>query len=472
VSGETLARSEASDATRGSAVKLAAELASRLIGLGTTLLLARWLGVADFGAFGRLSVLALLIAELGELGLQATASRALVAGTLSFRSLARARLVSSGLVGASAVASVGLQPVLAPLVLFFLLAGWGEFLGVALRCRGARTQEALLLLCLRAGSLVLAAIALTAGAGLTGLAWSQAVSPLPALFLGAALLRRRPAVEAPEVAVPAVLREAAPLAVNGGLQLLSPRVEFLVLSFLAGDRASGLFLAALRVLEFLAVVPSAIVAGAMPALTREALGGESREVRSRTALTVALLAAPAAVGVLLVAPGIVRLLFGDGYAGSVPPLRLLAIALVPLFMNALLSMALIAAGRAARLPRLTATRVVASFALALLLVPRFGVTGAALSLLLAESLLLLLAWGATVSSGFAVPIARPLVVALAATLPMASAVWGAGSGLLGAVAIGALTYLATLAALLVLRSRREAAAATRGAAGGGTPSAL
>ena len=44
---------EADDATRGSAVKLAAEVASRLLGLGTTLLLARALGVSDFGALGR-----------------------------------------------------------------------------------------------------------------------------------------------------------------------------------------------------------------------------------------------------------------------------------------------------------------------------------------------------------------------------------------------------------------------------------
>ena len=59
---------EADDATRGSAVKLAAEVASRLLGLGTTLLLARALGVSDFGALGRLWYVALLLAELAEIG--------------------------------------------------------------------------------------------------------------------------------------------------------------------------------------------------------------------------------------------------------------------------------------------------------------------------------------------------------------------------------------------------------------------
>ena len=450
------ARSEADDATRGSAVKLAAELLSRLLGLGTTLVLARGLGVADFGAFGRLSVFALLLAELGEFGLQATASRALVAGTHGLRSLARARLLTSGLVAAAALAALPMAPVLAPLVLFFLLAGWGEFLGVALRCRAARRQEALVLVCLRAGSLALAALALAAGADLRGLAWSQALSPLPALLLGTWLLRGRPGPPAAEAGLVAVLREAAPLAANGGLLMLSPRVEFLVLSTLAGDRETGLFLAALRVVEFLSMVPSAVTAGAMPALTREAMRGEG-PVRRRTAASVALLAAPTAVGVALVALELVRVLFGVTYAASALPLRILGAALVPLFMNSLLASALIAAGRGEWLPRLTGARVAGAFVLAFALVPPLGAPGAALGFLGSETLLFLLGARAVASGGFAVPVLRPVLWAVIATVPMASAVWGAPAGLPGSVAIGVITYAATLAAAwrLLPRLARE-----------------
>jgi O-antigen/teichoic acid export membrane protein len=289
---------EADDATRGSAIKLGAEVASRLLGLGTTLLLARALGVSDFGALGRLWYVALLLAELAEFGLQATATRGLVAGSLSLAALSRARALTSGLVAGAAVLALALVPegpgparevvaVLAPLVLFFVLAGWAEFLGVALRCRGARVEEALLLLLLRGGSLAGAAVAVLAGGGLADVAWSQAVSPLPALALGGVLLARRAAtVAGADAGVASVLRSAAPLAANGGLQILSPRVEFLVLSALAGDRETGIFLAALRVFEFLGMVPSAVAQGAMPALTREALrGGDT--VRRRTAGTMA-----------------------------------------------------------------------------------------------------------------------------------------------------------------------------------------
>jgi len=70
--------------------------------------------------------------------------------------LARARALTSGVVAGAALLALGLVaegpswagrvvPVLVPLLLFFVLAGWGEFLGVALRCRGARVEEAVLM---------------------------------------------------------------------------------------------------------------------------------------------------------------------------------------------------------------------------------------------------------------------------------------------------------------------------------------
>jgi O-antigen/teichoic acid export membrane protein len=469
VAGETASgRHDADDATRGSAIKLAAEVASRLIGLGMTLLLLRGLGASDFGVFGVLSVYALLLAELGELGLQALASRALVAGTHSLESLVRARLVLAALVTGAALAAVPLAPAvarrlgggpvdgtaLALLVAWFALSGWGEFLGVALRCRGARRREAILLLVLRGSALGLTAVALVAGSGLRGVAVALALSPLPAIAFGAVSLRH-PSPPGRSVPAGEVLRESAPLAVHGGLLLLSPRVELLVLSWVVSDRqAVGLFLAALSVLWFLSMVPTAVAAGAMPALTREALR-RGAVVRRRTAATLALIAAPATVGLALVALPVAAHLLGGGYApadyaAAARSLRILSVALPALFLNALLCASLIACGRAAWLPRLTAARVATSFTLAFALVPAYGARGAATGLVLAEWLLLALAWLASRAAAFPVPVARPVGLALVACVPMALAVSGVRDNLTLAIGIGALSWAATLAAALRL----------------------
>ena len=277
-----------------------------------------------------------------------TATRALVAGTWSLPALARARVVTSALVAGAALLALPLSPagpgwlreavpVLAPLVLFFVLAGWESswawpFAAAALEWRRPCSCSS----CAEA-ALLAAAVALFAGSGLVGIAWSQAVSPVPALVLGGLLLARRPArVAGAHSGVGSVLRAALPMAAHGGLQMLSPRVEFLVLSVLARDRGDGhLPLRASGVR-----VPGHGAERRRPGRDARAHQGSPpgrvEGVRRRTAATLALVAAPAAIGLALVAQGVVGLLFGAAYADGAAPLRVLAIALLPLFMNALL----------------------------------------------------------------------------------------------------------------------------------------
>jgi O-antigen/teichoic acid export membrane protein len=256
-----------------------------------------------------------------------------------------------------------------------------------------------------------------------------------------------------------VLRTALPLAVNGGLALLSLRLELLVVYFTRGSVESGLFGAALKVIESLAGIPNAVTAGAMPSLTRDALQTMAA-VRERVSGIMAMLAVPAGVGLALLAPAVVSLL-GSEYDGASRPLAVLALALVPLFMNTVLLHGLIAAGHASRLPRLTGARVGAAAVLAAALIPAFGAIGAATGFLGSELVLMLLAARACGAVGFAVPLAVPLAVAVGLTPPMALVVALAGRRLVVSVALGVLTYAATLGAAWrfkpeLLRFLREA----------------
>jgi O-antigen/teichoic acid export membrane protein len=463
-------RSAADEATRGSAIKLGAELLGRLLALATTLLVARVLGVADFGLFAVLSGVAVLVAELSDLGLQGIAVQSLVSGALPLSALVRAKArLSAALFAVATVAAfpqalawsaalvpaawrpsweAGLRqgPLLLPLVVYSATSNWTELLGIALRVRGRRGLEAATIVTFRAVGLALVAAALWSGTGLRGLVWALAFSALPPLALAVAFLRGSAATveAAPQVdtSVGRTLKASSPLAVNGVLAILSLRIELLTLALLRGSREAGLFAAALKVIELLNVLPAAIAAGAMPGLTREAATGTD-PVRRRTAATVALLAAPAAAGLVLVAPGVLALL-GAGYEAGATPLRILAPAVLALFMNTVLLHALIAAGRARLVPALTGARVVAATGLALVLIPRFGAAGAASGFLLAELLLLALSARACAGVGFDVPVARPLLAALGVTFPMAAAVALAGGGTVASVAVGVVTYGLTL----------------------------
>jgi len=181
----------------------------------------------------------------------------------------------------------------------------------------------------------------------------------------------------------------------------------------------------------------------MPSLTREALQGLGA-VRERVAGMMALLAVPGAAGLILSAAGVVSLL-GASYEPAAGPLRVLALALLPLFMNTVLLHALVAAGHADTLPRLTAVRVGMAAVLAVVLIPSLGATGAAAGFLVSETLLMVLAARACAAVGFPVPVSRPLARAAVLTLPMAAVVAAAGGGLALSVGLGVATYTATLA---------------------------
>src|SRR5258707_683775 len=230
--------SGAGEPAGGSATKRGTALVARLLGFLPPPLLPRGLGVAAFGLCARHSVPAVIAAEAAELGLQATASRALVARELPFGAMVRAKAILTAIVVLACLLGIAWGPVFVPLVLFFVLAGWSEFLGVALRTRGHRLRESALILCLRVFGVALVWVALGRGLGLIGVSWAFVASAVPSIALGAWLLRgtgsTERALSVPSVAsvpsdpgIAAVLRASAPLAVNGGLALLSLRVAML-----------------------------------------------------------------------------------------------------------------------------------------------------------------------------------------------------------------------------------------------------
>ena len=471
--------SEADAAARGSGIKLAAELSGRLLSLATSFLLAVGLGVERFGIFAAASGVAVILAEAADLGLQGTAVRALVARTIGLRAMLRAKMiltVAVGLFGALLLAAgphLGTCPEArprAPRAARLLLRAGGMDRAAGRRAAGggtSRAEEAGVILALRAALLVAVVAALRVGGGLVALAWAHAAStragarrlgvPGPPGLPWAGMGRCR----SPPTS--AVLRTALPLAVNGGLALLSLRLELLAVFFVRGAVESGLFGAALKVVESLNGIPNAVAAGAMPSLTREALQA-LRVVRERVAGMMALLAVPGGRR-----PAPFRRRRGRAARRELRAARprrcaCWPLALVPLFMNTVLLHALIAAGHAGTLPRLTGVRVGLAAVLAVALIPPFGAMGAATGFLLSETLLTFVAARACAKVGFAVPVSGPLARAAALTLPMAAVVVLAGRGLAVSVALGVATYTATLAAIwrlkpelvpLLPRPRRE-----------------
>jgi O-antigen/teichoic acid export membrane protein len=254
------------------------------------------------------------------------------------------------------------------------------------------------------------------------------------------------------LAVSRIWRRSWPLALNGLLARASLRVELLVLLAFRGSFEAGLFGVALKLIEPLGAVPAAIGSGALRQLAQEGRRA-SHDVRTRAVALAAGCGVPAALGLGLLAPGLLQWL-GEGYAAALTPLRWLALAVGVMFINAILLHALLALDRGALLARLTAARLLAAGALALLLTPLAGATGAALGFLASEVLLLWLALRACAGAGFPIAVVRPLQSALACSLPMAAVTAVAPLPLPALVVLGVAVYAVTLA--LAWRGRARA----------------
>ena len=456
--------SEAAQASTGSAIKLGAEAAGRLLGFATTVVITRSLAAGEYGRFELAMAAAIVAAEAADFGLAATAGRDLVTRRVGLSGVVRAKLFLTLLLLCAVPVLWWLGRALAgdvpfalfvPLVVFFVVGGWVELLGAALRAAGRRWMEAATILVFRACVLSTAILFLSHRADLVGLSWTQAGATLPPLVLAAILARRFAVGEAVPGALDAraLLRAARPLGLNAVLALVSLRVEIFAVARWGGGEDVGLYAVGQKVIAFLLMVPAAICAGAMPALVREAAEARPRPhaVRDRTATLVAILGVSAAVGLALV-PGIVTL-FGAAFAAAASVARLLALAVPFVFMNTLLHHALIAAGRGSRVARLTALRVLMAIGLAMVLVPRGGIHGAAVGFALAEAALCLLAARSCHAEGFGVPVVRTLALGLAVALPMAAVVASIDAPDLVKVAAGVATGAATVGLLLAARAR-------------------
>ena len=391
---------EADDATRGSAVKLAAEVASRLLGLATTLLLAaRGLGASDFGALRRASGRT----RCSSPSWASSGSRPWPRGR-SWR--ARSRWSRSSGRASSAPPSwrrcarrparspAGpgwlreAVPVLAPArPRSSLLVGLGGVpgRGPALPRRASRRRP-LLLLVLRGGGLVAAAVAPSlAGAGLVGVAWgARALAPSGPRPRGPGSLRA-PAPRGRAAPTPASARGPAGVRPAGRARRAAAaeparRVPRAVAAA-AGDREAGALLrGAPRVLapgdgaERRRRRARCPPSPARPSRAgRACAGGRRRPWRSSRR--------PAAIGLALVARAVVELLFGGRptprpRGAAAPPRRPALPAALP-ERAPVLGARWSAAGRAPGCRASPAARVAVAFALALVLVPPLGAAGAA-----------------------------------------------------------------------------------------------
>ncbi|MEP7325329.1 MAG: oligosaccharide flippase family protein, partial [Gemmatimonadota bacterium] len=258
-----------------------------------------------------------------------------------------------------------------------------------------------------------------------------------------------------------VFRKAWPLVLHAVLGLMIYNSDLLFLRAFRSAAEVGYYVAAYTLISFLLNLGIAYSQSLLPTLTRLAVQPDQQQALYQTAMAQVFAASfPLAIGGFLLAPGIINLVFGPGYAPSVLALQILIGSIPIAFYRNVPQMALISAGHPKLVLRITLVAALINLALNIILIPEHGMAGAAAATVATEVVRTGMALFFAARFGFRFPRFDRLARSLAAGLAMAAVLllvrhWPLGS----ALALGPLAYLAVLTATGGIRWR-----------GGGLPS--
>ncbi|CAN5259669.1 oligosaccharide flippase family protein [soil metagenome] len=273
------------------------------------------------------------------------------------------------------------------------------------------------------------------------------------------LLRKKPRVG------PTLRREVTTFAlatwataILGGL--VFGRTEILFLEHFTGIGAVGFFTAAVTVAEMAVQLPPLVLSALLPRFSEQhGLGAQQdmrRLYRTMTAL-IAMLIVPLCIGLAAIAPVLVPLLFGADFTDSVPVASVLLIAAAVSSLGVTTFYLLQSIGKTGFLLMSNGAGLVGTVALGFLLVPQYGLMGAAWSRAIVQvSVVLIETWYVTRRLDISPPYRALGAITLAALAQGAVAYvictqLGGPASLLAAIPASILVYLVALRLLSVMR---------------------
>jgi O-antigen/teichoic acid export membrane protein len=390
---------------RGGAVRAIGFGVVNVLGVVSSVVLLRHLGVSDFGRYGTVIALVAIASGLADAGLNMTGSRELallprgrdrrrllgallgvrllllVAAALAALAFAAVAGYDSAMLAGTALAGVGAVLVGAHSTLTLPLV-------VELRNGLVTLSEVLKQVILVAGVVALAA----AGAALTPFFAVQVLVGVGALLAVPFLVARA------ELAWPSLSRQdlrrlaltALPVALASIVTAFYVRTLIVIASLMTSEYETGLFVTSARIVEMIGALALLIVGVILPVATVAARDDRARlrYVLAHTTKLALLGGGLLALTVVVAARPIVVLLGGEDFAPAASVLRLQAPVVLTIFLVYSWTAFLIADGHRRALVQCMLTGLAALFLAGVPLIARLDAEGAALAALAADVVLM------------------------------------------------------------------------------------
>lgn len=170
-------------------------------------------------------------------------------------------------------------------------------------------------------------------------------------------------------------------------------IDSIMLGQMKSATEVGLYSAAQRIIQFLAIIPIYIGISLFPLLSkREGNDLASSEIFEKTMVIVLAIAFPLAIGGFLLSHQIVTLLFGASFILAAPVLAILMIVIIADFSYIILNNIIYVKNIQRKFILASFVGLVINILLNIYLIPHYGAIGAAIATALAQALIMIMNW--------------------------------------------------------------------------------
>jgi O-antigen/teichoic acid export membrane protein len=180
-----------------------------------------------------------------------------------------------------------------------------------------------------------------------------------------------------------MLRTSTPIGLAYIIGSLYLKADTVILSFLSTTRQIGFYGVSYAIISVFLILPVILTRTFIPSLvqsTTEKVEGAANAALAYFAIGGTL----SATGVMICGPTVVRLVAGAHFGPSIPPLRILGLGLVFIFMTNGLASVCLARGNTKSLFKMSLISLVLNIVFNLIAIPIFGINGAAGATLICE----------------------------------------------------------------------------------------
>lgn len=232
-------------------------------------------------------------------------------------------------------------------------------------------------------------VTITLHRSILGIGISYFISTVISAGLALSLVRRevavRPQFDRRQWRI--ILKQSILLGAIQVINMFYLKADTLLLSVMKSSRAVGMYGVAYAFVTFFSVIPTVILTGLIPAMTRSSLT-ELAKLVQRASNALATIGVLIAVGTIFLAPSAVNVLAGHRFLPASTALRLLAVSLVATFPANAFGYAATMQGRNRRMIWISIGALVLNVVLNIILIPLKGIDGSAFATLVSESIAL------------------------------------------------------------------------------------